>query len=501
MVASMNVVECSASTSEYVAVHAAMEPQRPAILVANQVVTYGLVYQHIKNFTVALHQLGIKEGDKCIVNVSHPYVHWLLLLALENLAALSCSVRPKEGSTLIALMQCMDKHISEDDGPKDAPVELLPVSLEWVQAQLNARIDDTRYREVLRFLAPHAGQRIKRSSGTTGGLKTMVSSNRGEEAYIKGYADAMGFTRETRYLVVNDFVIGSVHLCATLCLRLGAMIIFDMGSNPLELIARNRVTHLRLFPQQLIDTLKELESRALPKPKDLTLILGAAPVSSIVWDRVMALLATNIVYTYNANECGSICVMGREGVGAVRAGVQVSIVGPDDRELAQGQVGRVRVKSPAMVQSYLDNPEASRNNFKDGWFYTGDAGQFIGTRLLKLAGRIDDVLIFAGFKNGAAEYEEQACRVDGIQEACAMAAPDALGVDRLVICAVAEPAADKQGIVQALQSIFPTFITEGAKVYFVDALPRTDNGKIRHSAMKARLSELSGGYTLEGGGA
>ncbi len=492
----MNLVECSANTSEYVAVHAAMEPQRPAILIGQQVVSYGQVYQHIKNFTVALHQLGIKEGDKCIVNVSHPYVHWLLLLALENLAALSCSVRPGEGSTLLALMKSMDKHISEDAGPKNAPVELVPVSLEWVQAQLNARIDDVHYREVLRFLAPHAGQRIKRSSGTTGGMKTMVSSNRGEETYLKGYSEIMGFTRDTRYLVANGFVIGSVHLCATLCLRLGALIIFDRGENRLELIERHKVTHVRFFPQQLLDTLKEMETRALPKPKDLTLILGAAPVSRILWDRVLAVLATHMVYTYNANECASICVMGPEGEGAVRAGVQVSIVGPDDRVLEPGQTGRIRVKAPNMVQSYLDNPEATKNNFKDGWFYTGDAGHFIGTRRIKLVGRIDDVLNFAGFKNGADEYEVQACRVEGIQEACAMAAPDALGVDRLVICAVATPAADRRAMVQALKNAYPPYITEGARVYFVDRLPKTENGKLQRAVMKARVPELTGGYTL-----
>lgn len=492
----MNVVECSASTSEYVAMHAAMEPQRPAIMIGKYVVSYGQVFQQIKNFTVALHELGIKEGDKCIVNVSHPYVHWLILLALENLAAMSCSVRSGEGSTLLNLMQCMDKYLSEDAGPKDPPVELVPVSLDWVQAQLNMQVDDARYLEVLRFLAPHAGQRIKRSSGTTGGMKTMVSSNRGEESYIKGYAEAMGFTRDTRYLVANNFVIGSVHLCATLCLRLGALIIFDQGENRLELMERHRVTHMRLFPQQLLDALKEIETRALPKPKGLTLILGAAPVSRILWDRVMALLATNIVYTYNSNECGSICVMGPEGEGAVRAGVQVSIVGPDDQKVAPGQTGHIRVKVPTMVQSYIDNPVATQKNFKDGWFYTGDAGYFTGTRRIKLIGRIDDVLIFAGFKNGADEYEVQACRVEGIQEACAMAAPDALGVDRLVICAVAAPAADQRAMVQALKNAYPPYITEGARVYFVDRLPKTETGKLQRAAMKARLPELTGSYAL-----
>ncbi len=492
----MDFVECSANTSEYVAVHAAMEPARPAVVVGGQVVSYGLVFEQIKNFTLAMHALGIKAGDRCIVNVAHPYVHWLILLALENLAAVSCSARPDEEASLRALMASMDKLICQETRVPDGPVELVHVPLEWIQTQLNARTDDVRYREVLRFLGPQAGQRIKRSSGTTGGMKTMLSSNQGEEAFIKAYADVMGFTRDTRYLVANGFVITSVHLCATLCLRLGAMVIFDQGENRLQLIVRHRVTHVRFFPQQLLDLLKVMEAGSLPKPKDLTVILGAAPVSRILWDRVLALIASNIVYTYNTNECGSICVMGPDGVGVVRAGVQVSIVGPDDQVLAPGQTGRIRVKVPHAVRAYLDSPLATQNNFKEGWFYTGDAGHFIGSRHLKLVGRIDDVLVFAGFKRGADEYEAEVCTVDGVQEACALSAPDALGIDRLVVCAVAAPAAKRPVLVQALRKLFPPYISEGARVFFVDSLPRTDNGKLQRAAMKSRLPQLTGGHAL-----
>jgi len=492
----MTCVERSANTSEYVAVHAAMEPARPAVVVGEETLGYGLVYEHIKNFTVGLHALGIAEGDRCIVKIAHPYVHWLILLALENLAAVSCSMQPQEGNSDPRLLGCANKLISQHTEETGGLVQSVCLPLEWVQTQLNTSTDDACYREVLRFLAPHAGQRIKRTSGTTGGMKIMLSSNQGEEAIIKSFAEVMGFTRDTRYLLVNSFVISSVYLAATLCLRLGALVIFERGESRLELIARHRVTHVRFFQQQLLDILKDIEQNTLPKPAKLTVILGAAPVSRALWDRVQGMLATTIVYAYNANECGSICIMGPDGVGAVRAGVQVSIVGPDDQVLAPGQTGRVRVKVPHMVTSYIDNPLADRQNFKHGWFYTGDAGQMIGPRLLKLLGRVDDVLIFAGFKRTADDYEVNVCVVEAVREACALAAQDALGVDRLVLCLVATPGSDQSALVQTIARLFPAFITEGGRVFFVDSLPRTANGKLQRAAMKARLPQLTGAYML-----
>jgi acyl-coenzyme A synthetase/AMP-(fatty) acid ligase len=118
--------------------------------------------------------------------------------------------------------------------------------------------------------------------------------------------------------------------------------------------------------------------------------------------------------------------------------------------------------------------------------------------MLKLMGRIDDVLILAGFKRGADEYEADACAVPGVQEACALAVADAIGVERLVLCIVKVPGSDHTSLVLAISKKFPPFITEGASVYFVEALPRTDNGKLKRAVMKAGLPQLTGRYALSG---
>lgn len=362
----MDLVEMSASTSEYVAAHAMADPARPAVIFGEQTVTYGLLYQHIKNFTLGLHELGVKPGEKCIVKINHPYIHWLIILALENLAAISCSANFEEEATLWDLYECMDKVISLDELAIDIKSNHVHLEGNWVQKHLDMVSGSTAYKKIQKHFGPMAGQRVKRSSGTTGGMKAMLSLHRSEESLIKAYSEVMGFTRDTRYLVANVFVISSIHLCATLCLRLGALVIFEMGANRLKLVDRHQVTHIRFFQSQLLDTLKMVEELGYVKPTNLTVILGAAPISQIVWDRILSGLGTGIVYTYNANECGSICKMKPGGLGVVRAGVQVSIVDDDDRELPSGKTGRIRVKTPTMVTGYLNNDQASQINYKNG---------------------------------------------------------------------------------------------------------------------------------------
>jgi len=171
------------------------------------------------------------------------------------------------------------------------------------------------------------------------------------------------------------------------------------------------------------------------------------------------------------------------GLGVVRAGVQVSIVDDDDRVLNEGETGRIRVKTPTMVMGYLNNEQASQRNYKEGWFYTGDTGCFVGERQLKLLGRVDDVINLAGFKHSCVEFEAIVELIDGIEEAFVSAVPDQQGIDRLVIIGVLSPAADKQKVLAQIRTAYPPFILEKGRILFIDKLIRNDSGKLNRKAM------------------
>jgi oxalate---CoA ligase len=55
-------------------------------------------------------------------------------------------------------------------------------------------------------------------------------------------------------------------------------------------------------------------------------------------------------------------------------GVEIRIVGEDEKDLASGSVGEMWIRGATVTTGYLNNPEANSASFVDGWFRSGDLG-------------------------------------------------------------------------------------------------------------------------------
>ncbi|HYG63547.1 MAG TPA: AMP-binding protein, partial [Thermoanaerobaculia bacterium] len=190
---------------------------------------------------------------------------------------------------------------------------------------------------------------------------------------------------------------------------------------------------------------------------------------------------------------------GREivSVGRPVPGFRLRVVDEAGSDLPEGQVGRVLIQGPSLMEGYLGAPAATARAFADGWLDTGDLG-FLHKEELYLTGRAKDVVILRGRNHAPEEIERSVEGVPGVRTGCAVAVswlPE--GAPGEVLALLVEAA---RGTGPVERAALPGACREavlGATGLAVDevvvlepgTLPRTSSGKLRRQeALRLHLA-------------
>jgi amino acid adenylation domain-containing protein len=167
---------------------------------------------------------------------------------------------------------------------------------------------------------------------------------------------------------------------------------------------------------------------------------------------------------------------------------EVVLLGDGGTRCSPGETGEIAVRGPLVFDGYLDDPEGSAAVLVDGWYRSGDLGRFDHDGYLFLEGRVKELIHRGGEKFAPARIDAALRTLNGVRAAAAFAIPHpTLGEEIAAAVEKAEDATidEAQVIQHARQSLGP----KGAPrvVYFVDALPTTEAGKIRRSELSRRF--------------
>ena len=164
----------------------------------------------------------------------------------------------------------------------------------------------------------------------------------------------------------------------------------------------------------------------------------------------------------------------------------VKIVDEHDQSLENGQVGEICIKGPTVMKGYWNNPEATAEVMKDGWFYTGDIGMLDELGFLIILDRAKDIVIRGGENIGCAEVEYTISEHPAVNEVSVYGIPD----DRLgeIPCASvmlkADCKLDQEALQQFLSSRIAGFKIPALVFFQHEQLPRIASGKIAKKELR-----------------
>jgi len=460
------------TTFEYIEAVALREPKRLALVQDARSWSYAGLYLDLVRVSRVLHDLGVKRGDRVAVGTSGFQAGLVLLIAAENLGAVTTAFLHEKDPDAQQLFTLVDWVFS--DFAQQVPQGVRFVSIDAGFLKLVEAVDAINAQGLPRVaLELDEPQRISRTSGSSGRSKFMLLKRQAQEYWVRTGAENGGYRPESRLLVAGPLVMNAIFARSSACLRMGAAV--------LEL-TRSRwtgqsFTHLLALPMLIEEILGALPAGfAPPSPVEVQAVGGF--VSPQLRERAVRVFHGRVSSRYGANEVTGICDdLDANGVGVVSAGVDLKIVDESGRELPVGRFGMIAVRTPGMAEEYMGEPEASKAAFRDGWFHSGDWGTLLAPRVLRLAGRHDDLINAGGVKVPAATVEAKVRELVRPKDCAVLAVNLDGGATTLGIALVTEDAA-RDEIRRTIAKGLNLGASFGARVLFVPALPRMGNGKI-----------------------
>jgi acyl-CoA synthetase (AMP-forming)/AMP-acid ligase II len=276
----------------------------------------------------------------------------------------------------------------------------------------------------------------------------------------------------------------------------------------LRLVREEEVTSAMVIPTMLARIIDAAEDRSVPSLRSLS--YGGAPMPAALieralreWDRV------DFVNAYGLTETSStVALLGPEdhraardspdpavrarlsSVGKPLPGIELEIRGPGGEVLGPGQPGRICVRGAQVSAEYAGLGRAVDDL---GFFDTRDDGYLDAAGYLFIIGRTDDTIIRGAENIAPAEIEDVLLRHPAVLDAVVFGVPDQEWGQRIEAAVVArpevavDPAELRDFMLRALRSS-----KTPERFWFLDALPRTETGKLLRRMVPGMISQAHG---------
>lgn len=337
------------------------------------------------------------------------------------------------------------------------------------------------------------------TSGTTGKPKGVIITERNAWTTALNFSFANDVSaRDVLLCDMPMFHVAGLFGVARAALFMGGTVLISdrfLPGQTLERLSDPKlgITHIFAVPQMAAAMLQDPAYADADLTRLKAIVIGGAPLPKVTVER---LLADNImpVEGYGLSEAGTVFAMPVDRDTIVRkAGtcglpammIDVRIVDPSGRDVADGQTGEIWLKGPSVTPGYWNQPEVNERAFQDGWFKTGDAAVRDQDGFYRIVDRWKDMYITGGENVYPAEVEGVIVELDEVAEAAVIGVSDTRWGETGCAYVVLRPgrSLSSDSILAHCRAKLAGYKVP-KRVRFVQALPRAASGKVQKQVLR-----------------
>ena len=453
--------------------------------------TYAAALGRAKSFARHLRDAGVERGDRVILScpnsVEYVCAYFGTWLAGATAVPLDARSRPDHV-----------RHVYHDSGARllvgpaprpDLGGKVRQVALTDVDWTTPATRDDVPYNPLALIIY---------TSGTTGTPKGVCLSHANLEhtrASIASWAQVREDDRElTTLSLTHLFGLAHIHVYS----GLGGTVYVEESLRDvpriLDLIEQEGITSFPGTPAGFRIIADHFSDAFRAKARGLRyIVVNSAPMPEEYTRKLLALLPETRIYMYygltEASRSTYIAYRDHPGklatVGRPAPGGEVRI-GSVERPLA-GEPGEILVKGPHVTSGYWGMD--SREVIEDGWLHTGDLGTMDEDGFVTWLGRVREQINVNGLKLVPSEVEDVLREDPRVRDCAVVAAPDSLTGESVAAFVVPADAPDADLELQLRKACRKRLemYKVPKRILFVDAIPKTDSGKVKRFLLQQRL--------------
>lgn len=491
---------------------AAKQPNAPAIYFEEQVITYGQLAEQTNRATALYKQLGLEQEQRVLLmlpDVPQFASAWLgVVKAGGVVSAVNPGLKAEEVEYYVNYTRAKIVVVDDVTAPTiDALRTKLPhlkhvVVVGSAGQHLSYDAELAKVTPDPSFAPTHRDDTCVwlYTSGSTGFPKGAVHKQHDFVFNALNYGlPVIGYTNKDVCLSVPRLAFGYA-LGSNLLFPLmagAATVLFKEKPAPeklFELIKKHRPTVLTAVPTSLNQMLNHEGVEHVDFSSFKLAISAGEALPAELYSRWKKRTGVEILDGIGSAEMFHIFITNRLGdvklgsLGRVVNGYRAKVCDDEGRELPRGDVGTLWVSGDSMALEYWQNHEKSKSTFRGDWCVSADKFQQDDEGYFFFCGRGDDMLKVGGKWLSPVEVENALLQHAAVREAAVIGFKDADGLEKpKAFVALNAGQIGTDALAEALKahvrdSLAP--FKAPRQVVFVDALPRSDRGKVLKTALR-----------------